>query len=266
MTGQTLINDKISISALKEYFANDETSLNIIDAQVVEIDGVAYWYDGEHGIATIETVEKEARDAEKIAGAQESKIIRALRKLAQISDDGNDTLIRDGACEPTRIADVIDELRNANLDVSFTGIDEADVDFTVDGDGIWRMQGGYRESVATYRVVPSPIISDEIRTQLDDGDIGASVCVAPAYFEEGDYTEWKDQEKETRDMTYEEYAKYLVEEMHQKYDCLRLHSNGCLYGIEGGTSHDISYNEFDDIETFVELVEKYGIKGTLEVY
>jgi hypothetical protein len=112
----------------------------------------------------------------------------------------------------------------------------------------------------------SKIISDEIKQQLEDGEIKASVCVAPVYFEEGDYTEWKEQEKETQEMTYEEYGKHLVDEMHQKYDCLRLHSDGCLYGIEGGTSHDISYNEFDDPATFVELVEKYGIPGTLEVY
>ncbi len=69
MTEQTLINEEISIAALKEYFADDQTALNIIDAQVVEIDGIAYWYDGEHGIATIETVRKEAREAEKIADA-----------------------------------------------------------------------------------------------------------------------------------------------------------------------------------------------------
>ena len=84
-----------------------------------------------------------------------SKIIDALKKLAEISDDGRDTLIKDGACEPTRIADIIDEIRNADPDVSFTGIDEAEIDFAVDGDGIWRMRpDGYRESVATYRVVP----------------------------------------------------------------------------------------------------------------
>jgi hypothetical protein len=66
--GAWIINDKINVAALKEYFENDQTALNIIDAQVVEIDGTAYWYDGEHGIATIETVEKEALEAESTAG------------------------------------------------------------------------------------------------------------------------------------------------------------------------------------------------------
>ena len=62
-----IVNDKISVAALKDYFGDDETALNIIDAQVVEIDGVAYWYDGEHGITTIETVKKEASEAEETA-------------------------------------------------------------------------------------------------------------------------------------------------------------------------------------------------------
>lgn len=63
---ETIINEKIGVAALMEYFSDDETARNIINAQVVEIEGVAHWYDDEHGIATIETVEKEAREAENL--------------------------------------------------------------------------------------------------------------------------------------------------------------------------------------------------------
>jgi len=109
-------------------------------------------------------------------------------------------------------------------------------------------------------------LTQDIITKLEDGDIKASVCVSADYFEEGDYSHWKEQNVETDAMTYEEYKKHLVAEMQDQYECIRLHSDGTMYGIENGTSHDISYNEFDDIKTFVELAEKYGIDGTFEEY
>ena len=109
-------------------------------------------------------------------------------------------------------------------------------------------------------------ITEETKQKLEDGEIKASVYISADYFEEGDYTHWKEQNENTEVMTYEEYQKHLVAEMQETYECIRLHSDGTLYGIENGTSHDISYNEFDDIKTFVELVEKYGIDGTFEEY
>ena len=109
-------------------------------------------------------------------------------------------------------------------------------------------------------------ISEEIRKQVEDGEICVSVCVSAEYFGGGDYTHWQEDDNEWNDKSYEEYSKHLVEEMHEKYDCLRLHSTSELYGIEGGTSFDISYNEFDDLATFWDLVGQYGIEGTLETY
>ena len=109
-------------------------------------------------------------------------------------------------------------------------------------------------------------ITEETKQKLEDGEIKASVCISADYFSEGDYTHWKEQNENTEVMTYEEYQKHLVAEMQETYECIRLHSDGTLYGIENGTSHDISYNEFDDIKTFVELAEKYGIDGTFEEY
>ena len=109
-------------------------------------------------------------------------------------------------------------------------------------------------------------ITEETKKQLDDGEMKASVCVNADYFEEGDYTHWKEQDEETAAMTYEEYQKHLVAEMQETYECLRLCSDGSLYGIENGTSHDISHNEFDDIKTFIELAVKFGIDGTFEEY
>ena len=109
-------------------------------------------------------------------------------------------------------------------------------------------------------------ITNETRKKLDAGEIKASVCVSTDYFGEGDYSHWKEQNEETDVMTYEEYTEHLVQEMQDQYECIRLHSDGTMYGIESGISHDISYNEFDNIKTFVELAEKYGIDGTFEEY
>ena len=108
-------------------------------------------------------------------------------------------------------------------------------------------------------------ITEETKQKLEDGEIKASVCISTDYFEEGDYSHWKEQDEETAAMTYEEYQKHLVAEMQETYECIRLHSDGTLYGIENGTSHDISYNEFDDIKTFIELAEKFGIDGTIHL-
>ena len=81
---EIVINDKISITALKEYFSDDETALNIIDAQIIALDDdIAYWMNEElyefddngneierQRFATIEQVAKEAREAEFIAGGK----------------------------------------------------------------------------------------------------------------------------------------------------------------------------------------------------
>ena len=108
-------------------------------------------------------------------------------------------------------------------------------------------------------------ITESEKQRIQDGD-AASVCVSPEYFSEGDYTEWQDQDEETEEMSYSEYADWLVQYMKEKYDHIDVHSDGCVYGNRGGISHDISYNDFDDVETFIELAEKYGIAGTLQFY
>ena len=78
-------------------------------------------------------------------------------------------------------------------------------------------------------------ITEETKKQLVNGEMIASVCVSADYFEEGDYTEWKEQDEETAAMTYEEYQKHLVAEMQETYECIWLNSDGTLYGIENGT-------------------------------
>lgn len=89
------------------------------------------------------------------------------------------------------------------------------------------------------------------------------VVVSAEYFSEGDYTQWQGQREETADMTYAEFSDWLVEHM-RKYDSLVLYSDGTLYGNVGEVSYDISYREFDDINIFYELAEKFGI-GDVEM-
>ena len=40
------------------------------------------------------------------------------------------------------------------------------------------------------------LITEETKKQLDDGETKASVCVSADYFEEGDYSHWKEQSEE----------------------------------------------------------------------
>lgn len=101
-------------------------------------------------------------------------------------------------------------------------------------------------------------ISETDKQRIMNGDL-ACVVVAPEYFEDGDYTAWQDNTEETKDMTYEEFQTWLVEDM-KKYDSIVLYSDGTIYGNKGGISYDIDYNNFDEVETFIELAEEYGIQ------
>jgi hypothetical protein len=92
----------------------------------------------------------------------------------------------------------------------------------------------------------------------------ACMAVSPEYFRNGDYSAWQSQVEETENMSYDEYQDWLVEYM-EGFDSIEVHSDGCIYGNKGGISHDISYKDFNDIETFIELMEKYGL-GEVQFY
>ncbi len=107
-------------------------------------------------------------------------------------------------------------------------------------------------------------LTDEEKNRIRNGEL-ASVVVSPEYFREGDYTGWQEQTEDTVAMSYTKYVDWLVREMEEKYERIVLYSDGTLYGLKGGVSHDISYEEFNsgDMDTFIELVEKFGI-GNIE--
>jgi hypothetical protein len=102
------------------------------------------------------------------------------------------------------------------------------------------------------------VISEEEIVRVRNGE-RACVQVSPEYFSGGDYTHWQCQSEETKNMEYKEFREWLIENMKWEYESIVLYSNGALYGYRGGIAHDISYNEFDDVETFIELAEEYSI-------
>jgi len=100
-------------------------------------------------------------------------------------------------------------------------------------------------------------ISETEKQRIRNGE-SACVLIPPEFFEDGDYSHWQGNSEETKDMTYDEYQAWLVENM-RKYDSIVIHSDGCIYGNRGGISHDIDYDNFGkDVEIFIELAEKYG--------
>lgn len=100
-------------------------------------------------------------------------------------------------------------------------------------------------------------ISEIDEQRIRNGEL-ASVLIPPEFFEDGDYSAWQDNTEETKDMIYEEFQAWLVEDM-KKYDSIVLYSDGTIYGNLGGISHDIDYDNFGkDVEIFITLAEKYG--------
>lgn len=101
----------------------------------------------------------------------------------------------------------------------------------------------------------------QIEKKVRNGEL-IGVYISPDYFLEGDYYSWYyDDKKNNKKYTYDEWVvNILIPEM-EKYDSLILYSDGTLYGYKGGVSYDISYEEFEpgDIETFLYLINKYGI-------
>jgi hypothetical protein len=104
-------------------------------------------------------------------------------------------------------------------------------------------------------------LTETQKTRIEKED--SKVIVSPEYFMEGEYTHWQDNTEETKNMSYTDFQAWLVDDM-RKYDSIVVYSDGCIYGIVGGISHDISYDDFTDKQTYIELIEKYGIDGTLE--
>lgn len=100
-------------------------------------------------------------------------------------------------------------------------------------------------------------ISKTDKEKIRKGDL-ACVIIPPEFFEEGDYSQWQDQSDQTKDMTYEEFQAWLVEDM-RKYDSIVMYSDGTIYGNKGGICHDIDYDNFgQDVEIFIKLSEEYG--------
>ena len=107
-------------------------------------------------------------------------------------------------------------------------------------------------------------ISKQDQDRIRNGE-AASVLIPPEFFEDGDYSHWQENTDETKDMTFEEFQTWLVEDM-RKYDSIVLHSDGCIYGNRGGICHDIDYDNFGrDLEIFISLAETYGIEGSLDI-
>lgn len=100
-------------------------------------------------------------------------------------------------------------------------------------------------------------ISESDKNRIREGEI-AHTQIPPEFFEDGDYSHWQNNTEETKDMTYEEFQSWLVEDM-KKYDSIVLYSDGTIYGNLGGMSHDIDYDNFGrDVEIFIRLAEEYG--------
>lgn len=93
--------------------------------------------------------------------------------------------------------------------------------------------------------------------------------ISAKYFQEGDYTHWYSEyleENPNSGISYEEYIRdILIPEM-EEYDYLLLFEDGTLYGVKGGISHDISFNEFEpyDTEIFENLCKEFGVDKTEE--
>ena len=94
----------------------------------------------------------------------------------------------------------------------------------------------------------------EWKERIESGEI-ISVTVSPKFFEEGDYSKWADQYPQVEDLNT-----FLVRHFGEVYDRIVITSDGCVYGVRGGISHDIDYGNFRDVETFLDLVEEYGIE------
>jgi hypothetical protein len=77
----------------------------------------------------------------------EQTIVAALHELAQLSEDGYETLIQDGGSEPTPISVVIDNEQADGEDLPIS-------DWAVSTDGITQIKpDGYLESIPVYRVI-----------------------------------------------------------------------------------------------------------------
>jgi hypothetical protein len=99
-------------------------------------------------------------------------------------------------------------------------------------------------------------IISETKQRIRNGEL-ARILIPPEFFEDGDYSHWQDNTEETKDMTYEEFQAWLVDNM-KKYDSIVLYSDGTIYGNKGGISHDIDYDNFGkDVEIFIKLAEDY---------
>lgn len=102
-------------------------------------------------------------------------------------------------------------------------------------------------------------ISETDKERIRNGEL-ASVLIPPEFFEDGDYSHWQDNTEETKEMTYEEFQAWLVEDMN-KYDSIVMYSDGTIYGNKGGICHDIDYDNFGrDVEIFIKLAEEYGVQ------
>ena len=100
-------------------------------------------------------------------------------------------------------------------------------------------------------------ISETDKQKIRTGEL-ASVLIPPEFFEDGDYSHWQENSEETKDMTYEEFQAWLVDDL-KKYDSIVLYSDGTIYGNKGGVAHDIDYDNFGrDVEIFIKLAEEYG--------
>ena len=100
-------------------------------------------------------------------------------------------------------------------------------------------------------------ISETDKERIRNGEL-ARVLIPPEFFEDGDYSPWQGNTEETKDMTYEEFQAWLVEDM-KKYDSIVLYSDGTIYGNLSGIVHDIDYDNFGrDVEIFIVLAEEFG--------
>ena len=101
-------------------------------------------------------------------------------------------------------------------------------------------------------------INESQKARIRSGE-KARVLIPAEFFSEGDYSNWQENLDETKNMTYEEFQAWLVEDM-RKYDSIVMYSDGSIYGSIGGISHDIDYDNFGkDVEIFIKLAEEYGI-------
>ena len=102
-------------------------------------------------------------------------------------------------------------------------------------------------------------ISETDKERIRNSEL-ARVLIPPEFFEDGDYSHWQNNTEETKDMTYEEFQIWLVEDM-RKYDSIVMYSDGTIYGNKGGISHDIDYDNFGgDVEIFIKLAEEFGVQ------